>query len=146
MQEKLSIDTSEFLARFANENAARVYLESMRWKGRPTCPFCGSAEHIDARMPFGSYLCAKCRGQFTVRTRSIFDRTNIPLRSWLFAMYVIEKTSFAISDLWLAETIGVSRATAHHMLQTLRKLEDDPPFSNNVVAPMKVELADELAA
>ncbi|WP_283388467.1 transposase, partial [Barnesiella viscericola] len=70
-----------------DESDFREYLEQARWRGTPICPHCGciSTEHykLKTKGEFkGLYKCKHCRERFTVTTKTMFDRTHIPLRKW----------------------------------------------------------------
>jgi transposase-like protein len=71
---------------FHDEDAARAYLEGVRWPDGPFCPFCGSLETVKPlggpSMGPGWYYCSACQDKFTVRVGSIFERSHIPLRKW----------------------------------------------------------------
>ncbi len=68
---------------FHDENAARAWLETSRWPSGPFCPHCGS---FDANLMGGKghraglYHCPDCRGQFTVLTGSVMERSHISFR------------------------------------------------------------------
>ncbi|MCL2282435.1 MAG: IS1595 family transposase [Fibromonadales bacterium] len=88
----------DFGARFPDEESAREYLEWQRWGGNPVCPVCGSPAKAWLRkrpgLPdcySGWYKCRyrKCRKAFTVKHDSIFSHTQIPLHSWLHAIFCL---------------------------------------------------------
>ena len=65
---------------FADEEAARHFLESKRWPNGPVCPSCRCQKiykltaNQKSMKPVrdGVYKCANCRKQFTVRIGTIF--------------------------------------------------------------------------
>ena len=57
----------------------------------------------------GYYRCGDCRGEFTVRTRTIFERSHVPLNKWLYAMYLVVTSRKGISSLQLSKEIGVTQ-------------------------------------
>src|SRR4051794_20367095 len=75
---------------YADDAAARTFLEQARWPNGPVCPHCGSKEVTKlegkATRP-GVYKCkAKaCRKQFTVTVGTIFEASHIKLRFWVIA-------------------------------------------------------------
>src|SRR2546421_10280231 len=91
-----------------SENAAREYLEKMRWPDGVVCPHCGllgEAYKISVKEPDleklkvtrqryrkprkGLYKCAGCRKQFTVTVKTIFEDSHIPLHKWLLAIHLL---------------------------------------------------------
>ena len=88
----------EILAHFATDDAARLYLEAVRWQHGRFCPHCGNADEtkIHAITPNrakkvrpGLYDCGACRQQFTVTVRTIFHGAKKGLLLWLAAFYLL---------------------------------------------------------
>ena len=69
---------------FHDEDKAREWLEASRWPNGPFCPHCGSVKVAsmggEQHRP-GLFHCPDCRGQFTVLTGSVMERSHIPLPS-----------------------------------------------------------------
>jgi len=121
MNDGVTISTYEFMGRFPTEREARSYIENCRWHGTPTCPKCGAARRIQTRSVEGYYRCLACKGDFTVRTGTIFERSHVPLDKWLYTIYLLVTARKGISSLQLSKEIGVTQKTAWFMLARLRK-------------------------
>lgn len=121
MNDGVTISTYEFMRRFPTEREARSYIENCRWHGTPTCPKCGAARRIQTRSVEGYYRCLVCKGDFTVRTGTIFERSHVPLDKWLYTIYLLVTARKGISSLQLSKEIGVTQKTAWFMLARLRK-------------------------
>ena len=108
---------------FPDEAAARAYLEGRRWPSGVCCPTCGASERIVARggSRAGYYRCPNACGEFTVRTGTIFERSKIPLRGWLYAMYLLVTARKGISSLQLSKEIGITQKSAWFVLHRLRE-------------------------
>jgi transposase-like protein len=104
---------------------ARQYLESHRWPDGPACPFCKGNDRITVRKN-GYYRCNYGYGDFTVRTKTIFERSHVPLHKWLHAMYRILTARKGISSMQLAKEIGVTQKTAPNP-RSLRERSNRPP-------------------
>ena len=124
MPSKSTISTFELFRLYPDAESARVYFEHRRWHGHVVCPLCGCDEHISARggKRVGYYRCGDCRGEFTVRTRTIFERSHVPLNKWLYAMYLVVTSRKGISSLQLSKEIGVTQKTAWFILGRLREV------------------------
>ena len=119
-----TISTFELFDLIPDAESARLYLEARRWNGQPDCcPLCGGTERISARggKRLGYYRCGDCRGEFTVRTGTIFERSHVPLNKWIYAMYLLVTARKGVSSLQLAKEIGVTQKTAWFMLGRLRE-------------------------
>lgn len=68
----------------------------------------------------GYYRCRDCGEEFTVRTKSIFERSHVPLHKWVYAMYIVVTARKGISSLQLSKEVGVTQKTAWFMLGRLR--------------------------
>ena len=123
MPSKSTISTFELFQLYPDAESARVYFERRRWHGHVVCPLCGCDEHISARggKRVGYYRCGDCKGEFTVRTKTIFERSHVPLHKWLYSMYLVVTSRKGISSLQLSKEIGVTQKTAWFILQRLRE-------------------------
>ena len=88
MASRSTISTFELFKLFPDQEAARLYLERRRWNGTPVCPHCSCFGKITVRggKRLGYYRCRDCGEEFTVRTKSIFERSHVPLHKWVYAM------------------------------------------------------------
>ena len=119
---KSTISTFELFQMFPDQETARVYLESRRWKNGVCCPHCGG-QKITARKGkrLGYYRCRECSEEFTVRTKTIFERSHVQLHKWIYAMYLVVTARKGISSMQLSKEIGVTQKTAWFMLCRLRE-------------------------
>jgi transposase-like protein len=124
---KTTISHYEFLQKFPDETAARLYLEQRRWGGKPACPHCGSLDRIQVRKVIGYYRCLSCKEDFTVRTGTIFERSHIPLDKWLYAMYLIATARKGISSMQISKELGITQKSAWFMLQRIREACGNTP-------------------
>jgi len=132
----VTVSTFQFLKRFNNEDAARNYIEKLRWNGKPDCPQCHSVERIQARSRKGYYRCLICVVDFTVRTGTVMERSHVPLDKWLYAMYLMATARKGVSSLQLSKEVGVTQKTAWFILQRLREScggPDDMPQLSGLV-------------
>ena len=87
---------------FTDEAAAIAHMEASRWPTDVTCPLCGvvgEAKKMGGETQAGMFLCNACRGKFTVRTGSVFERSHIPVHKWLLATYLMASSKKGISAL-----------------------------------------------
>jgi transposase-like protein len=117
---EVTISAYKFMERFPDEQAARNYLEQLRWNGETVCPHCEKKD-IRAWNVEGYYLCRTCDEVFTVRTKTVMERSHIPLNKWLYAMYLLVTARKGVSSLQISKEIGVTQKTAWFMLQRLRE-------------------------
>ena len=121
---------------FPTDEAAREWFEAETWPSGRYCPRCGStrtSEASHAKMP---YWCPDCRSYFSVKTGSVMEGSPLPLRKWVWAIYLHLTSLKGVSSMKLHRDIGVTQKTAWFMLQRIRKAydrnDDDPPFTGPV--------------
>lgn len=117
---KDTISAFEFFEMFPTEKSAREYLENIIWNGQPVCPYCES-EKITNLKKEGVYRCRSCRKDFTVRIGTVMQKTKIPLKKWIYAMYLVCTARKGISSLQLSKELGITQKSAWFLLQRIRK-------------------------
>ncbi len=133
-QDNLTISTFQLLEMFPDEDSARLFLESRRWPENIQCPVCDSHANITKRKRKGYFRCNTCKEDFTVRTGTVFERSHVPLRKWIYSMYLLVTARKGISSLQLSKEISVTQKTAWFILQRLREAcgKDLPKLSGIV--------------
>ena len=136
-------------ARFKDENSARKHLEGLLWPEGPVCPHCGVMGR-SSRMEGGRaglLFCGDCRQQFTVTVGTVFERSKVPLNTWLYATHLLCSSKKGISGHQLSRMLGVTCKTAwfmaHRIREAMAPLEgSEPPLGGEgqVVEADEVEL------
>ena len=128
-----AISLIELFERFPNQEAARSYMEAIRWPNGPECPYCDGTERIGKRKG-GYYRCGPCREDFTVRTGTVMERSHIPLHKWLYAMYMLVTSRKGVSSVELHTKLKITQKSAWFMLHRLREAcrDKDSPLSGIV--------------
>lgn len=121
--ESKDISLLEFIERYPDEQSAIDFLESERWPSGTVCPHCNSLR-TTYLTKYKRHQCNGCRRQFSVRTGTVFENSRIPLRKWLYTMFLIHISRKGISSHQLAKEIGVSQKSAWYMLHRIRESMD----------------------
>lgn len=111
--------------KFTNPEAAREYLEGIRWPNGPVCPHCGDMERVmllkgKATRP-GLYKCGECRKQFTVTVGTVFERSKISIEKWVLATHRLCSSKKGFSAHQLHRMMGVTYKTAWFMCHRIRE-------------------------
>ncbi len=108
---------------FRNDDAARAYLEGLRWPEGPVCAHCGSMRKPYAIKPAGTYRCAEaeCRKNFTVTMNTPMERSHIALHKWLQAFHLMVSSKKGISAHQLHRTLGITYRSAWFMAHRVRE-------------------------
>ena len=111
----------EAIKHFADETVAIQYVANLRWPdGKQVCHRCGSEEAHYWLAPREAWKCRSCRKVFSIKVRTIFEGSPIPLSKWLPAMWLLANCKNGISSYELADALDVTQKTAWFMLQRIR--------------------------
>ena len=125
---------------FPSEESATEWFETQFWSGERCCGHCGSLNTYETktRKP-QPYRCRDCKKYFSVRTGTILAHSKIPLRKWIYAIY-LELTSLkSISSMKLHRDIGVSQPAAWFMLQRIREAWPKSAANSSFSGPVEVD-------
>jgi hypothetical protein len=119
----------DVMRKFNTEDKCRKFLVQQRWNGVPECPYCGHDKSYSIEN--GKRLkCAnnKCYKKYSVTVGTVMEASNIPLATWLPAMYIIMAHKKGISSVQLAKDLGVTQKTAWFMNHRIREsLKENHP-------------------
>lgn len=135
--------------RFADDETARAYVETLLWPNGPVCPHCKNnkqdriwkiAANPAKKIRAGLHRCAECGKEFTVTVGTIFEDSHIPLRKWLVAWYLVCSSKKGISSLQLQRILALgSYRTALFMTHRIRHAIQDPVFSEPLQGTVEVD-------
>ena len=122
----------EIQARFYNDEAARAYLEEIRWGSGVVCPHCKSVNRSGrlegvkdkkGRVRLGLWKCyaPECRKQFTVRVGTVFESAHIPLHKMLQAVYLMSASKKGFSAHQLHRTLEITYKSAWFLAHRIRE-------------------------
>ena len=108
---------------FTDEAKAIAHMEADRWPDGVYCPHCGSfnVHKMAGQTQAGMFLCNDCRDKFSVRTKTVFERSHIPLHKWLLATHLIAASKKGVSALQLSRMLGVTYKSAWFLCHRIRE-------------------------
>ena len=122
---------AQLAERFPTEDSCREYLVQMRWPSGVCCPRCGNAKVYRLTRPW-TWQCMACAPngyRFSPLVGTIFENTNVPLRTWFQAIYFMCQSKKGISALQVQRMIGAgSYRTAWYMCHRIRAAMQSPEF------------------
>jgi len=134
MKPKMTL--TQTMDRFSTEEACKQFLQERRWPNGVKCPRCKNEKvyALKAR-PFHWICKAKtCGGRngyrFSVITKTIFENTNYPLKTWFQVIYLMLQSKKGISALQVQRLIGSGAyKTAWYMCHRIRAAMKDGGFA-----------------
>lgn len=138
--------------RFTDATAARQHLEGLLWPEGPVCPHCsvtGEATALKGKSTRpGVYWCNACQKPFSVTVGTVYERSKVPLNTWLYATHLLCSSKKGISSQQLARMLGVTVKTAWFMSHRIREAMtplagSEPPLGGDgfVVEADETEIA-----
>ena len=91
----------EIFQAFETQDQAIDYLESVRWHGEPTCPYCGAygvSRHASTDRKRSRWQCHECRRAFSVTVGTIFHGTHVALRDWFILLALMLNAKKSVSS------------------------------------------------
>jgi len=135
MTTKPNITLTQLVTRFATEEACKQYLQVKRWPKGVRCPRCQNEKvyALKARPFHWVCKCKKCGGQngyrFSILTRTVFENTNYPLRTWFQVIYLMTQSKKGISAMQIHRQIGSGDyRTAWYMCHRIRAAMKNQTF------------------
>lgn len=107
-----------FMTAFPDEESCVRYLEKLRWGDKVVSPFDPTSSVY--KCSNGKYKCRNTNRYFDVKTGTAFAGTKLPLRLWVFAIFLFLSHKRGVSSCQLARDIGVTQKTAWNMLHRIR--------------------------
>ena len=103
---------------FKDEETCMAFWEQVRWNGNVTCV------HCEAENPYKTnrgYKCRnkECQKKFSAITKSIFENTKLPLRTWFGAIFLAVNHKKGISSLQLGRDLGIHQSNAWFLLRNV---------------------------
>jgi transposase-like protein len=108
---------------FQSVEAAREYLEALRWGSDRVCPHCGTVNESFATKKPGVYRCRvkECRKDFSVTTKSVMESSHIKLNVWLQAFYLLASSKKGMSSHQLHRALGITYKSAWFLSHRIRE-------------------------
>ena len=134
------ISIIELADMFPDEQSATKWFQKLVWPHGRHCPRCGCTEtNVAAKTSGLPYYCQGCQQPFSVRIGTALERSKVPLRKWVFAIY-LEMTSLkGVSSIKLHRDIKVTQKTAWFMLHRIREAWSGECAAVPFIGPVEVD-------
>ncbi len=117
-----TISLFELHERFPDEKSAEAWFIKQRWPNGVRCAHCDGCEikEVPNAKPM-PWWCKPCRKYFSIQTGTVMYRSQLPLRIWLFAMYLNATSLKGVSSLKLHRDLGISQKSAWFLNHRIRQ-------------------------
>lgn len=126
----------DFNTDFPNDDVCLDTVFQNRYGDVKDCPRCGVVDTKFYRVTGRKcYACMHCSYQLHPLAQTIFHKSETPLKSWFYAIYLFSVSKNGVSAKELERHLGVTYKTAHRMARQIRKLmnQDDTELLSGIV-------------
>jgi hypothetical protein len=132
--------------RFSTEEACKQYLTEKRWPNGVQCPRCQNKKVYALKSKPFHWVCkakecgARNGYRFSVISKTVFENTNYPLRTWFQVVYLMTQSKKGISALQIHRQIGSGDyRTAWYMCHRIRAAMRDGGFAKLMGGEVEVD-------
>lgn len=115
----------DFNRLFPDEDACLDAIRDLIYPDGISCRKCGEVTKHHRLSGRKAYSCDACGTHVYPLAGTIFEKSSTPLKSWLYAIYLMASTRTGISAKQLERELGVTYKTAWRMFKQVRTLLDD---------------------
>ena len=125
-EQRDEIGIARFFREIPDEAAAIAFAEECIWGDTPYCPRCGgdNVYRVKNGQPM-SHRCRDCSRYFSVRIGTVMEGTNLPIHTWLLAIYEMFTSRYGISSTELGRRLEMRQATAWFLEHRIREAMED---------------------
>jgi len=133
------ISIFELSEMFPTEESAVKWFESILWPDGRKCGHCASDKTCMASHRKMPYWCKSCRSYFSVRTGTVLANSKLPMRKWLFGLYLFTTNLKGVSSMRLHRELKITQKSAWFMLHRLRESWEVAGLDEKLKGPNEVD-------
>lgn len=126
--ERKGISLIEVIEKFGSDRLAEDWFVDNRWPDGVICPFCDSDNiyiRPEEKRRNQPYRCRSCRKDFSVKTGTLMQASNIGYRNWAIAVYLLTTNLKGISSMKLHRDLKITQKTAWLLMHKIRETFED---------------------
>lgn len=113
----------QFNDKFPDDTACLNYMFEQRYGDMSACPKCGVSEPKYYRVRSKkAFECKDCGNQISPLANTIFHKSDTPLRSWFYVLFMFSVSKNGVSAKEIERTLGVTYKCAWRMAKLVRSL------------------------
>jgi transposase-like protein len=122
-RQKISI--LQITAMFPDNEIAEQWFIDNRWSEGVNCPCCGSCSISERKTVKRSWRCKDCRKDFSTKTGTLMQGSNLGFRVWAIAIYLLTTNLKGIASTKLASDLNITQKSAWHLAMRIRETYND---------------------
>ena len=129
----------QFNERYPTEDACLGEIFANRYGALKKCPACKKDTNFYKVKGRKCYACQWCSHQLHPLAGTIFHKSETPLKSWFYAIFLFANSRNGVSAMELQRQIGVTYKTAWRMAKQIRKLFGKPKKGKRLSKTVEVD-------
>lgn len=123
--EKLSI--LQVAGMFPDDDTADQWFMEERWPHGVACPLCSGERVTERKNARGkkAWRCNDCRRDFTTKTGTLMQGSNLGCRTWALAIYLLTTNLKGVTSAKLASDLNTTHKSAWHLAMRIRETYRD---------------------
>lgn len=121
------ISLLQITSMFPDNETAEGWFIKTRWNGDIKCTNCNSCRVSERKTKEKSWRCKDCRKDFSTKTDTIMQGSNLGFRVWAMAIYILTTNLKGIASTKLASDLNITQKSAWHLAMRIRET-----YKNNV--------------
>ena len=122
-RQKLSL--RRILNLFPDDQTAETWFIQARWSEGIQCPLCESKAVTERTTKRRSWRCKECRKDFSTRTGTLMQSSNLSFQTWAIAIYLLTTNVKGVASTKLGSDLNVTQKTAWHLAMRIRETYQD---------------------
>lgn len=130
------MDLIKVFYQFPDNESCLEHLEKVRWGDTPRCPHCSSDKIVPKADGgrVGRWNCHECKSSFNVLSKTIFQKTRIPLQKWFLVIALMRNLEESLSSCQLARDLALNQKSAWNMKnRILEEMADPESFLHRII-------------
>ena len=124
-EERQKISIIEIMNMFATDEIAEQWFINNRWSDGITCPSCSSKNVSQRTTVKKSWRCKECRKDFSTKTDTLMQGSNLGFRIWAIAIYLLTINLKGVASTKLASDLKITQKSAWHLAMRIRETYND---------------------
>ena len=119
-EKTIDVNIIKFIEQFPDETSCKDHLRKVREQNGIKCKHCGCEKHYWLKAKY-QWQCSACDFRTTLRSGTMFENSNLPLRKWYLAMAFMSFSKKGLSAKELQKQLGHARyRTVWSMMYRIR--------------------------
>ena len=115
----------QIMAKFPDDDTAEKWFIDNRWPSGMVCLDCGSINVSERKTVKRSWRCKDCRKDFSTKTGTLMQGSNLGFRVWAIAIYQLTTSLKGVASTKLASDLGITQKAAWHLAMRIRETYND---------------------